>query len=78
MLEISVIPRQKNKDVIEMLKIVASKTDIKGFEENQVNVAHQTSRRETAPIIVKFVRKKDWTNFYHQRKKVYNLKANQM
>ena len=42
-----------------MLKIVASKTDIKGFEENQVDVAHQTSRRETAPIIVKFVRKKD-------------------
>ena len=59
MLEISGIPRQKNEDVIEMLKIVASKTDIKGFEENQVDVARQTSRRETAPIIVKFVRKKD-------------------
>ena len=50
--------------------MVASKEDIKGFEENQVHVAHRTSRRETAPIIVKFV------NFYHQRKNVYNLKAN--
>ena len=58
--------------------MVASKEDIKGFEENQVHVAHRTSRRETAPIIVKFVKKKDKMNFYHQRKNVYSLKANQI
>ena len=59
MLEISGITRRKNQDVIELLKTVASKADIKGFEENQVDVAHQTSRRETAPIMVKFVKKND-------------------
>ena len=45
------------QDVIELLKIVASNADIKGFEENQVDVAHQTSRKETAPIIVKICQK---------------------
>ena len=74
-LEISVMTRQ---DVIELLKIVASNADIKGFEENQVDVAHRTSRRETAPIIVKFVKKNDGINFYHQRKKGYDLKENQI
>ena len=78
MLQISGIPRQKNEDIIELLKVVASKADIKGFEENQVDVAHQTSRRETAPIIVKFVKKNYRMNFYHQRKKVHNLEANQI
>ena len=76
MLEISVIPRRKNEDIIKLLKIVASKADITGFKVNQV--LHQTSRRETAPIIVKLVKKNDRMNFYHQRKKVYNLKVNQI
>ena len=66
------------QDVIELLKIVASNADIKGFEENQVDVAHQTSRRKTAPIIVKFVKKNDGINFYRQRKKGYDLKENQV
>ena len=74
-LEISLMTRQ---DVIELLKIVASNADIKGFEENQVDVAHRTSRRKTAPIIVKFVKKNDGINFYHQRKKGYDLKENQI
>ena len=59
MLEISDITRRKNQDVIELLKTITSKADIKGFEENQVGIAHQTSRRETAPIMVKFVKKND-------------------
>ena len=54
---------QTRRDVIELFKIVASNTDIKGFEENQVDVAHRTSRRKTAPIIVKFVKKNDRINF---------------
>ena len=48
------------------VKIVASKADIKGFEENQVDVAHWTSRRETAPIITKFFKRKDRMDFYLQ------------
>ena len=71
MLEISGIPRQKMRTSQNCS--IASKADIKGFEENQVDVAHRTSRRETAPIIVKFVKKNDIMNFYHQRNKVYNL-----
>ena len=75
---ISGIPRGKNEDVIEELKKVVSKVDIKRSEENQVGVAHRTSKRETAPIIVKFAKKNDRMNFYRQRKKVYNLKANEI
>ena len=45
---ISGIPRGKNEDVIEELKKVVSKVDIKRSEENQVGVAHRTSKRETA------------------------------
>ena len=66
------------QDVIELLKIVASNADIKGFEENQVDVAHQTSRKEAALIIAKFVKKNDGINFYHQRKNGYDLKENQI
>ena len=67
---------RKNEGIIELLKIVGNKADIKGFEENQVDVVHQTSRRETAPVVVKFVKKNGRINFNRQRKKVYNLKAN--
>ena len=66
------------QDVIELLKIVASNADIKGFEENQVDVAHQTSRKEAALIIAKFVKKNDGINFYRQRKNGYDLKENQI
>ena len=66
------------QDVIELLKIVASNADIKGFEENQVDVAHQTSRKEAALIIAKFVKKNDGINFYHQRKNGYDLKEKQI
>ena len=56
MLVISGISKQKNKDVIELLQIVAqSKADIKIFEENQVDVAHWISRGEAVPIIINFV-----------------------
>ena len=71
MLEISGIPRQKMRTSHNCS--IASKADIKAFKENQVDVAHRTSRRKTAPIIVKFVKKNDIMNFYHQRNKVYNL-----
>ena len=67
---------RKNEGIIELLKIVGNKADIKAFEENQVDVVHQTSRRETAPVVVKFVKKNGRINFNRQRKKVYNLKAN--
>ena len=66
------------QDVIELLKTVASNADIKGFEENQVDVSHQTSRKEAALIIAKFVKKNDGINFYHQRKNGYDLKENQI
>ena len=56
MLVISGMSKQKNKDVIELLEIVAqSKADIKIFKENQVDVAHWISREETVPIIINFV-----------------------
>ena len=77
MLQISGIPRRKNEDIIELLKVVASKADCRIWRE-PVDVTHQTSRRETAPIIVKFVKKNYRMNFYHQRKKVHNLEANQI
>ena len=40
MLEISDIPRRKNEDDIELLKIVAGEADIIGFEQNQVDADH--------------------------------------
>ena len=65
MLEISGIPSPKNQDVKKLLKIVASEADIKGFVVNQVDVTHQTSRKETAPNFVKFVKMNDRMNFSH-------------
>ena len=58
MLEISDIPRRKNEDDIELLKTVAGEADIIGFEQNQVGADHRTLARETAPIMVKFVKRK--------------------
>ena len=57
-LEISDIPRRKNEDDIELLKTVAGEADIIGFEQNQVGADHRTLGRETAPIMVKFVKRK--------------------
>ena len=39
---------------------------------------YQRSRRETAPIIIKFVKKNDRMSFYYENKKAYNLQTNQI
>ena len=45
---------------------------------NQVDVAHQTSKWETAPIIVKFVKKNDKMSFYQQGRKFTTLKQTKL
>ena len=53
-------------------------TKITGFDITQVDVAHRTSKRENAPIIILFNKKSDKTNFFKQKKKFHNLRAHQL
>ena len=77
MLEISGIPFNKNENVSNIIKIVAMLTKITGCEITPVGIAHRTSKRENALIIILFNKKSDTTNAYKEKKKFHNLHANQ-
>ena len=51
--------------------------EIEGYETSQVDVAHRSSRKIAAPIIVLFQRKSNRQNFYKQKNKLYLLNLNQ-
>ena len=41
------------------------------YEPGQVDVAHRTSKKKTAPITILFHKKSDRQNFYKQKVKLY-------
>ena len=51
--------------------------EIEGYETSQVDVAHRSSRKIAAPIIVLFQRKSNRQNFDKQKNKLYLLNLNQ-
>ena len=68
MLEISGIPRRKQEDAIKLVEKVVQKAKIKDFHREQIDLAHRTSARSTAPIIILFNKKLDRNNFFKQKK----------
>ena len=77
MLEISGIPFNKNENVPNIIQKIVMLTKITDFDITQVDVAHRTSKRQNAPIIMLFNKKSDRTNFFKQRKKFHSLRAHQ-
>ena len=73
MLEMSGIPFNKNENVSNIIQKIVMLTKIKDFDIIQFDIAHRTSKRQNAPIIMLFNKKSDRTNFFKQRKKFHNL-----
>ena len=53
-------------------------TKITGFDITQVDVAHRTSKRENALIIMLFNKKSDRTNLFKLKKKFHKLRVHQL
>ena len=62
MVELSGIPHQRGEDVIDLTGTVVEAANITGYDPNQIDIAHRTSSRSTAPIIIMFDRKRDRNN----------------
>ena len=76
MLELSGIPRQDDENAIDLVNKTAVVAGICNFDVSQIDIAHRVSEKETAPIIVLLNRKADRTNFYRQKKKLFEVRAN--
>ena len=74
MLEISGIPFNINENVSNINQKVVMLTKITGFDITQIDVAHRTSKRENATIML-FNEISERTNFFQQTKKFHNLLA---
>ena len=48
------IPSKKGKNCLEIMNNVRRMVDIEDYEPGQVDIVHQTSRKEIAPIIILF------------------------
>ena len=70
MLEISGIPFNKNENVSNIIQKIVILTQITDFDITQVDIAHRTSKRQNAPIIMLFNKKSE-------RKKFHSLQAHQ-
>ena len=77
MLEISGIPLKKSEDAVKLIEDVAIKVKIKNFDREQIDVAHGTSKKNTAPIIILFKTKNDRNKFYKQKKNIFSVSAEQ-
>ena len=77
MLEISGITFNKNKNVSNIIQKIVMLTKITGFDITQVDVAHRTSKRENA-LIMLFNKKSDRTNLFKLKKKFHKLQAHQL
>ena len=47
------------------------------FMQDQVDIAHHTSKETDAPIIILFKEKKDRTNFFRQHRKLQDITTHQ-
>ena len=74
MLKISGIPFNKNENLSNIIQKIVMLTKITVSDITQVDVAHGTSKRENALIIL-FNKKSDRTNFFKQKRKFHNLWA---
>ena len=72
MLEISGIPFNKNENVSNIIQKIVILTQITDFDITQVDIAHRTSKRQNAPIIMLF-NKKSERNFTAYKLISFNL-----
>ena len=76
-LEISGIPTLKDENSKGIVYKLASLSKMQDFSKDQVDVAHRTSSKSTAPIIVLFYKKNDRNHFYEQKYNLETLRSNQ-
>ena len=75
MIEIVGIPYHKEENCIQLISKLGELVEITNFNKNQIDLAHRTSTKTTAPIIILFNKKSDRIIFYTQRKKTKKLKS---
>ena len=75
MIEIAGIPYHKEENCIQLISKLGELVEITNFNKNQIDLAHRTSTKTTAPIIILFNKKSDRIIFYNQRKRIKKLRS---
>ena len=63
------------ENCFEIIKKGGRMTEIEDYEHGQVDVAHKTSKKKTALIMILFQKKSDSKDFYKQKQKFCSLNA---
>ena len=65
----------KEENCIQLISKLAEYVVIPNFNKNWIDLAHRTSTKTTAPIIILFNNKSGRINFYNHRKKIKKLRS---
>ena len=63
MIEIASISYHKEKYCIQLISKLAELAEVTNFNKNQIDLAHKTSTKATAPIIILFKQKESYNQF---------------
>ena len=75
MIEIVGIPYHKEENCIQLISKLGELVEITNFNKNQIDLAHRTSTKTTAPIIILFNKKSDRIIFYNQKDKKVEIET---
>ena len=77
MVEVSGIPRNEGENAKQLIAKMANLAKFDYFDPQQIDVAHRTSTKDDAPIIVLFHCRTEREVFFSQRSKLQNLHVRQ-
>ena len=69
------MPYHKEENCIQLISKLAEYVVITNFNKNWIGLAHRTSTKTTAPIIILFNNKSNRINFYNHGKKIKKLRS---
>ena len=72
MVEIAGIPRKDNENVLDLVAKLAVTAKVNDFDKAQIDVAHRTSNKANAPIIM-FNKKMIETIFTNKKRNLFQL-----
>ena len=75
MIKVAGIPYHKKENCIQLISKLGELVVITNFNKNQIDLAHRTSTKTTAPIIILFNNKSGRINFYNHWKKIKKLRS---
>ena len=75
MVELASIPKTTDEDLMKIVGKTAMEAGITHFDVGQIDDVRKTLIKESATIIILFLKKSDRMKFFYQKKKFYSVDA---